>query len=209
MRRNLRGWFQAHKAGVAVAVIFAAIGFVAGLGVRSDLSPNLQFDNKVDPVGLLSLTCTVILAWVVASILDREREAEKSAKVILLKRTEELHAFVNENATAARSGRLHYNQAAAMIKRVELTINRLWNLLEGAHVTCDPQMRLSILAHVEAMDVLLTDTPTVAPFTGQVPPLRVENGMLLFNEQRALEVDVAFEDLRDRLTELQFAIING
>ena len=209
MRRNLRRWFRARKAGIVVAVIFAAIGYVAGLGTRLDLNPNFQFDDKIDPVALLSLAVTVILVLVIASILDRQREAEKSAKVILLKRAEELHTLVAESAAAARSGGLLYTDAAAMLKRVELTINRLSRLMEGIAITFDPEVSLSILKHIEGMDALLTDTPTIYPDSGQLPALRVENGTLLFDEQRAREVDAAFEDLRDKLTELEFAIING
>jgi len=209
MRKSLRRWLHTHKAEVAITLISAFIGFVGGLGVRFDLNLNFQFDDKIDPVEFLSLVCTIILALVVVFVLDRQKDAEKSAKVVLLKRVEELHALVSENAASARGGRLPYTQAAAMLKRVELTVNRLWRLLEGAEVTCDPEVRLSILRQLEVMDPLLTDTPTAAPFLGNLPALRVENGILLFNEQRSNEVETAFEDLRDKLTTLDFAIING
>ena len=208
MRRKIRKWLSAHKFEAAVACIFGAIGFVVGLGVRSDLDLDLRLDNTIDPVALLSLGCTVVLVWVVASILDKEKEAEKSAKEILLKRAEELYSLVSQSATSARAGTLSYRQSAHLIKRLEMTINRLWRLLLSAGVTCDTAVKESLLTHMEALDVLLTDSPAQAAST-KVVPLKVENDILQFSADHAVKVEAAFADLRDKLTELEFAIING
>lgn len=206
--RTKRSRLQIHKFEILIAALCAAIGFLVGLGTQFKLDFHLQFDDKIDPVALLSLVVTVILAWIIARVLDREREAERSAKQILLQRAEELQTLVAQKSTDARNGSLSFSHAVAMLRRIEITINHLWVLLEGAGVKCDVSVRDAIVNQVETMDQLLTDTPHASAILARAD-LWLENGVLRFSDERALQVETAFEDLRDNLTQLEFAIING
>src|SRR5688500_13151383 len=124
-KRHKGNWLQARKFEIAIALICAAVGFVAGLATRYDLQLGFQFDDKIDAVGLLTLICTIVLAWVVATVIDKQREAEKSAKEILIKRVEEFYSFVVNSASRTTSGSLAYSEAAYITKRIDVTASRI------------------------------------------------------------------------------------
>lgn len=202
MRRNKRGnWFQARKFEIAIAFIFVALGFVVGLATRYELQLGFQFDDKIDAVELLTLVCTLILAWLVATVIDKQKEAEKSAKEILIKRVEEFHSFVVNSASRSASGSLAYSEAAHITKRIDVTVQRLLAMLESLDIDYDPTLKKSLAEQAERLDDVLTVI--------EAPELMVENNIIRFNEDRALAVETAFDALRDQITTLEIDIFRG
>jgi hypothetical protein len=202
MKKSGKGkWSRARKFEVVIALIAAALGFVAGFATRYELNFHIQFDDKINPVELLSLACTIVLAWIVASVLDKQKEAEKSSREILLKRTEEFASFVVRSASRAASENFSYPEAASITKRIDVKLNRLWQVLESVEISYDRAMKASMVKQIDKMDELLTDI--------QPPALVVRNDLIRFSPERSVQVETAFDDLLDMITSLQLAVIRG
>jgi hypothetical protein len=209
MKKSARSWLQLHRVEIALAIVFGLIGFLAGLGTRFDLQWQTRFDDEINAVQLLQLVVTVILAWLVTSILDKQKQAEKSAKEILLKRAEELHTFVTESAAKSSSGDFLYAEAAATTKRVSVATDRICRLLEANKIACDAAIRAGIVSQVDKLWELMTNTPVSDHNDTRQPAVRVEEGRLYFQPERALEIENAFEELKHSIMSLELAIINS
>lgn len=209
MRTGVRNWIYAHRIEIALSAIFCFIGFIAGIATRWDLQWQISFDNKINPVELLSLASTVILVWVIASVLDKQKQAEASAKATLLKRVEDLHTFVHETAIKSASGNFLFTDAAYAPKRVTVTTERLCRLLESNQIYCDEKIKSDILVQAERMLDLMTSYRVQKSDDNAQLPVRVENDKVIFSDERALEIETAFDELKHRITLLELAIINA
>jgi Na+-transporting NADH:ubiquinone oxidoreductase subunit NqrC len=209
MKKSSRSWLTIHRVEVAVAIVFCLIGFVLGVGARYDLQLQTRFDDKINAVDLLTLICTVIIAWVVTSILDRQKQAEKTAKDTLLKRAEELHNFILETAIKSTSANFLYTDAASAAKRVVVTTDRICKLLESNQISCDTQIKTDINNHVDKLLDLMTNTPVQDSTDTSQQAVEVKDGKLSFSSERALEIENTFEDLKHSVMVLELAIINS
>ncbi len=209
MKKSGRHWFKAHRIEISVAVIFCLIGFIVGVATRYDLQWGTRFDEEINSVQLLQLICTVILAWLVTTVLDKQKQAEKTVKEIILKRAEELHSFVHDTAIKFSSGEFLYTDAASAAKRINVATDRICKLLEANKITCDAQIKTNIVAQADKMLDLMTNTPVHDPKATAPPVVEVKNGKLHFREDRALEIENAFEDLKHHIMSLQLSIINS
>jgi hypothetical protein len=201
MKKTRGKWFLLHKFEIVIAVIFAALGFVTGLATRYDLQFNFRFDDKIDAIELLSLAATIVLAWLVASVLDKQKEADKSAKEIILKRAEELHSLVVQSASRVAADNLTYSEAANITKRIDVAVRRLWPMLENAEVNYDDGVKAAFSKHIDELEGLLTEI--------NQPELTVENNIIHFSRDRSVAVEAAFDELRDRISTLELTIIRG
>lgn len=201
MKKSKGNWFRARKFEITIAFIFAVLGFITGLATRYDLQLGFQFDDKIDPVELLTLVATIILAWLVATVIDKQKEVEKSAKEILIKRAEEFHSFIVDSASRATSGSFAYSEAAYITKRVDVTARRLFAMLKTVDIEYDRTLKESLAEQTEKLYDLLTDI--------EAPELVVANDIIHFNEDRALAVETAFDTLRDQITTLEINIFSG
>src|SRR5215217_609896 len=102
---------------IAFAIIFLLIGFFTGLFTNYHLGFKFQFRDTIEPAAFLSVVCTLILAWIVSTVWNRQQHAETSSKEVLIKRLEELHTFNSELAVQATSNEFFYTDATSGIKR--------------------------------------------------------------------------------------------
>jgi hypothetical protein len=206
MNVSSKNWVIHHRIEIALAVLFCLLGFIFGIALQPALPFRVSFDDKINPVELLSLFVTIVLVWIISSVLEKKKQAEIAGKEILLKRVELLLAFVLETAQQSTSGSFLYAGAASAIKKIELSTSRICKLMESNNLSCDEQIRSNILNQTERLVELLTNTPVHDSSSESPQAVKVQEGKLIFSAERALDIQNAFYDLEDNILILEIAI---
>ncbi|HEX8266443.1 MAG TPA: hypothetical protein VF596_13650 [Pyrinomonadaceae bacterium] len=205
MRKKALKWTKRNKLSVGLATIFFLVGYLAGFGTQFGLSFKLQFDEKINTADFLSIVCNIILVWIVATILDKEKQTEQNAKDILLRRVEELYNFTITVSDKSTSGNFLYTEATSSTKKINLITTSVYEQLNSNNLTVDEKFKKDISEQVDKLNNLMTNTP-VNGSTDSNPPVKAENNKLFYNEIRSLEIDSGFDKLRELITSLELAI---
>ncbi|HLM57969.1 MAG TPA: hypothetical protein VK422_17825 [Pyrinomonadaceae bacterium] len=198
-------WLRKHRLEAGLAVIFLLIGFLMGLASRFTLPFQLQFEDKVNAVDILSIICTVILAWIVATVLDKQKHAENTSKEIIVRRLEELYAFISDTAARSTSTDFPLTSATSSTKRINVTLSSVYSLLESIGSPVNDDLKKEIENQVIKLNELMTSSP-VDDGTGVQPAVKVDKGMLYFNPERKLEIEAGFESLKNHIISLEIEV---
>jgi hypothetical protein len=194
---------------IAFGVILLLTGFFGGLFTNYHLNFKFQFRDTIEPANFLSVICTVILAWMVGIIWNRQQYAEHTSKEVLTKRLEELQTFSSEFAIRAAGEKFMWTDATSAIKRMRTSLNSVCRLAEDIELVVETRFKADVENRIENLDDLITNTPAYWPTTKKVAPVTVSENRIVFSRERALEVAVAFDDLRHAITSLELAINRG
>jgi prepilin signal peptidase PulO-like enzyme (type II secretory pathway) len=198
-------WLRKHRLEAGLSVIFLLIGFLIGLAFRFSLPFQLQFEDKVNAIDVLSIVCTVILAWIVATVLDKQKHAENTSKEIIVRRLEELYAFISDTAAKSTEPKFPLTSATSSTKRINVTLSSVYNLLESIGSPANEDLKTKIEHQVIKLNELMTSSP-VDDGTGVQLAVRVENGILNFNQARKLEIEAGFESLKNYIISLEIEV---
>jgi hypothetical protein len=193
---------------IAFGVVLLLIGFFLGLFTNYRLDFRFQFRPTVDAAAVLSILCTVVLAWIVGIIWNRQQYAENTSKEVLIKRLEELQVFISELAEAADGDSFYWTDATSAIKRIRTSVLSVCGHVEDIQLTLESHIRRDVETRIEKLDDLMTNTPAYRP-ADKIHPVTVEANKITFSKERKLEIAVAFDELRHAITSLELAINRG
>lgn len=193
---------------LAKAVAFLC-AFAAGFVIAKFLNvPFFSISEKVDVVAALQILSTFAAAFLVAKVLDKQKQDDRIEKDLLLKRIEDVYIRVEQNCAQVLDGKIEYVEAAAQIKRIRSTIDRIVKLLNSRKINIGNECVNEVISHIKALRDLLTKTPIIPE--GEIAktdlPIQVKNGIIHLSKSQLIQIESKYEKLKDSLLALQLAI---
>jgi Ca2+/Na+ antiporter len=170
--------------------------------------PYLKLDQNVNLVDLISVLLTLLLAYFVVKVIEKEKEDYREEKNLLLKRLERIDDLIEEIHESIESDQIHYSKAAAMIKNISVNLNCLFRVKLNPAITIDRNTNQVFTIQLKRLRNLLTNTPMIdaSQINKSDLPLEVKSGILKISKSRVIEIETELEKLRILVFELQLKI---
>lgn len=206
MRKKISEWIKKSKWSIGLAVVFLFLGFVLGVGFNFYKDFTIQFDDKIDPTNLLEIFVNVILVWIIANILDKEKQTERTSKDIIQTRVNELYSFVNDFSEKSFNDNYNYTDATSALKRLNTGIITIEKLIATTKLNISTELLAPVKASYEKLDNLLTNIPVRDEADTSEPDLKVKDNICTFGKNRLNLIHTEFDKIKDELLTLEVNI---
>ena len=172
-----------------------------------------KYAESIDLIQILQMIVTLILVVFVASILDRENQELRAEKNLLLKLTDAIYEIIDSIGKEVCNGSITYVVAASEVKRINISIKHLYDVLESTHIKVDEEVRRRVGNDGVKLRDLLTDTPIDAGAEKKISDsnldVAVKDGMLKFSRKKIIEIERYFDEFKKDIILLQLSINKG
>lgn len=191
---------------VIICLCLVSLGIVIGKFVN--ILPHFKVDETVNLVDVLSIIATLFLAWYVSKILDKEQQDSRGEKDLILKRIEDIYQLIDESHRKVIFTKVAYQEAASYCKRINLSLKTIFTVIECIEFSIDADLKGKLQANSKKLRDLLTNTPPLANPSQQLstPPITVTGGILHLSENRVLEVENEYDNLKNNVLLLEISI---
>ena len=171
--------------------------------------PYFSVDGKINIIDALSLVCTILLAIYITKVLEKSKEDKRNEKDLILIRTDDIFQIITTISSKISPSGINYNEITALLKRLSMSIQVIYNVLNLISIEIDPKSKALINDSVRKIRDLLTDTPVESEIPPLVlfSPIRITNNNILLSTLRITEIEV--DKLKQNLLLLQISINNG
>lgn len=190
----------------AIAYLFA---FVTGFVVSKFIDlPSISINEKVDVVAVLQIVATFVAAFLVARVLDKQKQDDRIEKDLILKRIEDVYLRVEQNYVHVLDGKIEYAAAAAQIKRILTTVSSVMKLLEARKISISERSANAVITNIRKLRDLLTDTPNIKEHEIAEARLsiQVKDGIIHLSKDRLIQIESEYEKIKDSILVLQLEI---
>ncbi len=184
------------------------IGFVCS---KSFSSERFSVVNDLNIIDLVSLLLTPILAYIVYSVLDKNKEDRSKEKDLIIKRIDEIYEYIDANYIKTVSNEnLNYSSIITSLKRMNMQIKNSKKLLQLANIQIEEIFIDEILSVIKELKDLETNILTNAQVqllpSNQINPIIVTNGTVNYSNLRLDEIEEKFDELKNKVMGYQFRI---
>lgn len=172
----------------------AALGFVVGKMISFQ---DFEISKAIDLVDLLSIIVTLLIAYIVSKVIDKEKQDSRIEKDLLLKRVEDIYQLSEESQALLAKSDVLYQDATSSIKQTYVTLNTICKVITKTSIKVNEDFRGIILNNLRTLkDILTKDTPVTA-------------GVIHLNRDKIILVEGEFSKLKDNILLFQLAINKG
>ncbi len=139
---------------------------------------------------------------------DKRKSDSRIEKDIILRCVDNVLDITNELQKESVSGTIPYTEAASAIKRINTSMQSIYNTIEKCQFTIKNDIKESIKNTIGALRDIMTDTPKINEEEIEKSDLAIEvkDGIIFFNRQRISQIESKFDVLKDCLLELEIRI---
>jgi len=167
-----------------------------------------KIDDMVQISDLLSIAATLFAAYLITTVLDTRKQDKRIEKDLILKKTEDIYQMISKMCDKVINISITYQEASSFPKMVYTSIKVIFNAINSLKLDVDNDMLTPIKTSIRNVRELLTSTPIVNDpiLKGSQNPIKVENGMITFSQNRVLEILSECEKLKQHIFRLQLEI---
>jgi hypothetical protein len=154
-------------------------------------------DEKINLVDLLSIIVTVTAAFIVAKVLDKEKQDRRTEKDLILKRVEDIYQHIETCQPKLTASSVPYQFAASQIKGIYTYLNTANKIISNTEIQITEDHKSKIVSNLRKIKDLLTSGNNVS------------SGAIQLTQSRVIEIEAEFVKLKDSVLFFQIDINNG
>src|SRR5258706_6320244 len=104
---------------IAIYSAFLSTGFVVG---KIFSVSYFSIDTKINIIDVLSILTTLFAAYVLSTVIDKEKEDHRTEKDLILKRIEDIYQLIEDTNLKLTASTVPYQVAASKIKRIYISL---------------------------------------------------------------------------------------
>ena len=184
------------------------IGFVSAKVISGG---QFEIDKNLNVIDLSSLLLTPVLAYIVYSVLDKNKEDRTKEKELILKRIDDFYTFIDSfYLRTISNSNLSYSLTLSDLKRLNDQIKNAQKLLTLANIAIEDNYINNVLVTIRELKELKTDILTNAQVAAlsvnSANPIVVAAGIVIYSSSRLNEIEGKFDDLKNQVILFQLKI---
>ncbi|MCE3295292.1 MAG: hypothetical protein K0R65_1006 [Crocinitomicaceae bacterium] len=167
-----------------------------------------KVEKTINLIDILSIIVTVLAAYFVTKILDKEKQDYRTEKDLIIKRTEDIYQLLEDSHGKVVTGLIKYQEAASHCKRINVSLSCIYRIMNNVNLNVDIALKKDVLDNTKKLRDLLTDTPKISEDQIQSSnlPSEVKDSFVHLTQNRILEIEAMYDKLRDNILLLQLDI---
>ena len=185
------------------------IGFVTSKTISFH---HFKIDSDINLLDLASIFITIMLAYLVYAILDKNKEDRVKEKELILKRVDDIYTYIELNQYKIVNGSVKYSDYASFIKRCNNQVSNIEDFIKLTKIQLNIQCKDEIFANTRDLKNLMTNTLTneeIIKLNLETNPIIVEAGNVTYSDERLEQIELKFEELKNTIIKYQLIINRG
>lgn len=166
--------------------------------------PFFKVDERVNLVDIFSIIITLIIAYFIAKVIEKEKEDDRAEKNLIISKLTCSSNTIDDLSDQINKKEILYIDATSKIKKINLDITCAFNGLKISTVTLENDERVEINKKIKKIKDLITDTPLSNQNKNE--SIKVENGVIKISNARAIEIESELGKLKNEIFLLQMKI---
>lgn len=193
---------------INLGLIFTTLVIGISIGKLFDI-PYAKLKTEIDAMQLISIGVTVWIAFIIATIIDKEKDENKREKELILKRTEDLYLILDDFNQRIITGELKYKKTTSTLKRINTTLKLIFKVINETKISINTELK-DIQKITRKLNVLLTETPiNEEDINGSDLPIKIKDSIIKLNNGRVIEIESKFDSLKNMILVFQLEINKG
>lgn len=200
---------------IVISIAYSAILLIIGILIGKTVQrwPLITLKTEVDTIGaifsLTSLIATLGVAYWVATILERKKEANRVEKDLIIRRIDDIYGLIESTSVKVAVQEIDFNLAVGNIKRISVNINAIIEAVKTTRISIEDFHRKGIIDALTELKSLLTNTPPIRDEHLADLPLEIREGIIHMSTDRRLQIDSEFDKIKRLIFNLELAINKG
>lgn len=182
--------------------------FVLGIfiGVYIDF-PFFKVKRKIDILQGVSILVTFWVAYYISNIVERANSKERVDKNLIIERVEKLNRDLEDFRLKVQSQKIKHTDTISFTKRFYLSVRKIADSIEALNSKYDPETHEEIVKDLKKLRNLLNYTDyEQRGEDNEEKNLRVQDGFIIYSENRVNRVISKLEDISNDLLKLQISV---
>lgn len=167
--------------------------------------PFFSIQKEINPLHLLSILTTILVAVLISIIFDQHKEKNKIGKSLFFKRINDIDFMLDKLHETLESSSIDLIHAISVNKRLRSAMTFVFIALKKNKIIVDTQ-KAQIDKYLKELNVSMTSTPVSSAETNSSPTIEIRAGLITYSDQRASQIGSQIEVLRNELFKLQMLI---
>ena len=169
-----------------------------------------HIEYKINILDAISFIATLLLAYIIYDVIDRNKEVRVREKEIILKKTDEFYSFIDERQKIIADNSVSFNHVSRIQKRIDSQIVIIESLIKQCNLTTGKDFKGEFRKLANDLNKLLTLTPTNLQITqGVIVEIVISNNIVTYTLRRLSDIEDQFESLKSKIAEYQIKINNS
>lgn len=182
--------------------LFLFLGFLVGKFITM---PYFEVDKNINIVDISGLFVTLGAAYWISKVIDKEKQDNRTEKDLFLKRSDGIAENIRDFSVKVSSGTISLNEVASTCKRINVSIDSLYNALKASNYNCDQIAKSYLILSVNNLKNLLTTTP-ISGMAIADTEIQILSGIITVTGTKLNTIENEFETLKNRFLKFQIEV---
>lgn len=190
---------------IVISILLILLGLIIGKFINF---PHFVISKEIDLINILSIIVTIGLAVAITTFFDKRKSDYRTEKDLIIKRVDDIYNICSVLQIEAVSGEIEYTDVAYSIKRINVSINSVYGLINKTNFNVEKEIKSTFKTSISELRDILTNTPLISEKEVELSdiPISVKNGVIHFNRERISHIEMKFDKLKNLLLEWQIII---